>query len=777
MVDSVFLLIPSLLLLVVGISLLTRGRCQQGDGRPRRSMRRRQRQPPVLKPGGKRCYRAIGLDDMVHESILRPHGGLPHKGGQLSHPFSFSMAPPPVHCMAKVAAGQAPGQVAMPRKDDRGISGREDKLLSSINTSERVEKTHGLSRKNEQPQGLTHLKLSITELKCHGEGNRTEELCSNMSSSSQPPQTDCIVRESILRPDGRLPDRNGLLLQPPVLPGAEPALSSPENTIRKSFFQKHEGQASREKEFPQPHGLSMASSAVPGMAKVAVGPTAGPPPVVRNAEHDMTVKKHKLESSTDTDRSMGNPSGCSIQKQYPKGLRPRKISKMEILDSKEEKRNQDPHSGVSPSSQPPEMDCIVQESILHPDGGLRQKNGEFLQAMPPLAFPSLTNREKGLSLPQRERRDGGSAPGRDTDCALSHKECTGKLDGLPREQQQPRTGTQGSTGCNNSVPSARGIIAQERLLDPQDGRRQWEEVSMGRCLQDDQLPLKLSTAVPVLPSLAKTIMYKDQGCQTDYVIILDPFVNDIRNGKEPPTAAPLRITKLQLKEELHSKLREHITKKCREVQLQRFPGPVQRSMEMKHQALSKNPHTVAATLPPQSPLVRFSKPKTLVYPDQMKQKKRGASIACPEVSRTPRSHPMPVYFYSLESTFMPEEQREALELHIRAKKLQILERRLGMKRPSQSAVPQEEGGRAALRTSALPSTPCKPTKKSNTSRNHGSQQPDSTEAVRKGKRKNVRKLYSGLKGKAHGHKYQARKGVTGDRGQAAHSSSSNKSSS
>lgn len=101
---------------------------------------------------------------------------------------------------------------------------------------------------------------------------------------------------------------------------------------------------------------------------------------------------------------------------------------------------------------------------------------------------------------------------------------------------------------------------------------------------------------------------------------------------------------------------------------------------------------------------------------------------------------------------MPEEQREALELHIRAKKLQILERRLGTKHPSQSAVPQEEGGRAALRTSALPSMPCKVAKTSSTSWNQGSHQADSAEAVHKSKWQNLRALYSALQGKAHGHK-------------------------
>ncbi|XP_066844121.1 uncharacterized protein [Anser cygnoides] len=746
--DSSFFLIPGLMLLLAGISLLSRGRDRQGDGRLRRSCGRRQRQPPVPKPGGKRRYRSVTVDHIVRESIIRPDGGLPHRGVQLTRPLKLPMAPPAVPDMVKVAAGQAAGRAAMPRKDDCGISGREDKLLSSINTSGSVEKASDSSRRNKQPHGLTALKRSITETQDRRAGDRDKELHSEVSSSSQPPQMDCIVRESILRPDGGLPYMSGLLLRPPAQPRAEPAVLSPENTIRKSFFHKDEEQTRREKEFLRPHRLSVASSAVPGMAKVAAGPTARPPTIQRNAGHGMTLKKHKLESSTDTDRSMGKPSGLSTENQCPKGLRARKIPKMEIQDYMEGKRKQGPHSGISSSSQPPQMDCIVRESILRPDGGLPQRKREFLKpfGLPMLssAFPSWAKREKGLPLPQANRRDDRSAPGRHTDCALSPKECAGKLGALPMKQQQPRTDIRGSTQCNNSEPSARWMIVHERLLDPQEGRCQWKEVSKGRLPQDDlsQPPFELSTALPVLPSPANGIMHKDQGCQTDYVIILDPFVTDVRNGKEPDTAAPLRIKKLQLKEEHRSKLSEHITKKCREVQLQRFPGPVQRSTEKMHRALPKNACAGAGALPPRSPCVRFIKHKPLLHPDQVKQRRLGASIACPAASRTPRSRPVPVFFHSPEATFMPEEQREALELHIRAKKLQILERRLGTKHPSQSAVPQEEGGRAALRTSALPSMLCKATKTSSTSWNQGSHQADSAEAVHKSKWQNLRALYS-----------------------------------
>ncbi|XP_066844680.1 uncharacterized protein [Anser cygnoides] len=343
------------MLLLAGISLLSRGRRQQGDGRLRRSCGRRQRQPPVPKPGespvgepqhraahpygaavalvplshcssdslpvllgGKRYNRSISLDHIVHETVIHPDGGLPHRRVQLTRPHNLPIAPPAVPDMAKAAPGQAAGQEATPRKDDRGISGREDQFLSPINTSESVEKTCGLSRKNEQPHGLTAFKLPITEIQYHRAGNRDEELRSEVSSYRQQPQTDCIVRESILRPDGGLPDRSGLLLWPPVEPRAEPALFSQENNIRKSFFQKDEGQASREEEFLRPHGLSMASSAVPGMAKVAAGPAAGPPTIPRKANHGMSRTNQRLESSVDTERSMGKPSGLSTQNQCPR---------------------------------------------------------------------------------------------------------------------------------------------------------------------------------------------------------------------------------------------------------------------------------------------------------------------------------------------------------------------------------------------------------------------------------------------------------------------------
>jgi len=87
-------------------------------------------------------------------------------------------------------------------------------------------------------------RISITEIQYPRAGNRTEESHSEVSSSSQQPQTDCIVRESIFRPDGRLPDRNGLLLQPSLLHETETVLF-----LRKSFYPNDEDQRRREKEF------------------------------------------------------------------------------------------------------------------------------------------------------------------------------------------------------------------------------------------------------------------------------------------------------------------------------------------------------------------------------------------------------------------------------------------------------------------------------------------------------------------------------------------------
>lgn len=62
---------------------------------------------------------------------------------------------------------------------------------------------------------------------------------------------------------------------------------------------------------------------------------------------------------------------------------------------------------------------------------------------------------------------------------------------------------------------------------------------------------------------------------------------DVKDGKQPHTAVPLGIKKLQLKEEDCSKLSMHIARKCLEVKLHQFPWPVQRSIVKLHQALSQ----------------------------------------------------------------------------------------------------------------------------------------------------------------------------------------------
>lgn len=107
--------------------------------------------------------------------------------------------------------------------------------------------------------------------------------------------------------------------------------------------------------------------------------------------------------------------------------------------------------------------------------------------------------------------------------------------------------------------------------------------------------------------------------------------------------------------------------------------------------MSKNPCAGSAPLPAPSPCVRFLKPKSLLRPDQVKQKELGASITCPVASRTPRSLPVPIYFHSTETRFMSEEQHEALELHIHSKRLQHSGDHLSTEHASQQALPQEEG--------------------------------------------------------------------------------------
>lgn len=159
------------------------------------------------------------------------------------------------------------------------------------------------------------------------------------------------------------------------------------------------------------------------------------------------------------------------------------------------------------------------------------------------------------------------------------------------------------------------------LLCPDEGRHWWEEESLGLCM-----------ALPAFLSPANMALTKVQGCQTDFTPTPGLCVADRKDRSQPHIAAPVCM---QLRQEQHSKLCIHTARKCLEVKLQHFPGPVQLSVEQLHQVMSKNPHAGSVPLPSRSPCVRSLEPKPLVHPDQAKQKEPGASITCPMASSTP----------------------------------------------------------------------------------------------------------------------------------------------
>lgn len=279
------------------------------------------------------------------------------------------------------------------------------------------------------------------------------------------------------------------------------------------------------------------------------------------------------------------------------------------------------------------------------------------------------------------------------DSALSKTSSAEEADELPGKRQcleiltaprSPRLGKQASKpGSGDEEPPAEvsssmqppetGTIVRESLLRPDEGRQQWVEVS--------QQPLGLSVDLSALPSPANTVLRKDQGCQTDFVIILRPLGADAGNGNQPQTAAPVDISELQLRLEQHSKA---CMQTASEENLESSSGTVQQSTEEEHEALPQN--ACSGPLPPQCPCVAFLKYKPLLHPDQVKRnwKKHGASTVCPAASGPPCSGPQPVHFHRPEATFMPQE-------------LQHRGDQLGPERPCQRAVPWEEGGWAAPR--------------------------------------------------------------------------------
>ncbi|XP_015729248.1 uncharacterized protein LOC107319127 [Coturnix japonica] len=125
-----------------------------------------------------------------------------------------------------------------------------------------------------------------------------------------------------------------------------------------------------------------------------------------------------------------------------------------------------------------------------------------------------------------------------------------------------------------------------------------------------------------------------------------------RDGSCKDIAVPVSDSKLQLEKEVRNKMEFHTARKSLQIKLKCLPGLVLCSMEV---------------------------------------------LSC-SLTSTARSRPVPVYIPRRESSFLPEEQREMLELHIRTAKLQRCKEHHGREQPSQRAVRGQDSSRAALQT-------------------------------------------------------------------------------
>ncbi|XP_069660156.1 uncharacterized protein [Haliaeetus albicilla] len=301
--------------------------------------------------------------------------------------------------------------------------------------------------------------------------------------------------------------------------------------------------------------------------------------------------------------------------------------------------------------------------------------------------------------------------------------------------------------CSSIQPPAVGNIMRESLLQPDGQLPQGEEFLW---------PLGLSLALPALPKLDSKVAgpaaagppsvlpEEDAGLQTRFAATRGSGEAKLADTSRPNAAAPVVISKVELSQEVRSRLWVHTARKCLEIKLQRLPEAVQQPMETLHRSLPQRLRTGTGSPRPHCARVPVLNPQRHFQPDQGSPQQRKASLAQPVASATPPSHPVPTYVYSCEATYMSEKQHEALQLHFRTKRLQRCREQLGREGPSERAVPGEEGGRAVLRGSSRPSTAQAAAPAPSTSRGPGSSPPVSLETLRWSRRQVLRALDSGF---------------------------------
>ena len=161
---------------------------------------------------------------------------------------------------------------------------------------------------------------------------------------------------------------------------------------------------------------------------------------------------------------------------------------------------------------------------------------------------------------------------------------------------------------------------------------------LGAAPKETQRP----AAAAALPGPARATLRKDSGAQTDTSDLL--LADAEATGRQCHCAVPDSSSKPQLGQMSCMKVSMHTARKCLDVDLHVFPETVRRPTE-----LLQHPQ------PTHGAPVSTLKRKCPLHPDQVPRQQHGA--------RAPGCHRAPTYFCSREAWFLPEEEREALELH------------------------------------------------------------------------------------------------------------------
>ncbi|XP_021237300.1 uncharacterized protein LOC110390358 [Numida meleagris] len=339
-------------------------------------------------------------DCIVRENILLPDGRLPQRPDNLVHLPEWAVFPPALRNTYTDAAVLAARPAPVRRDVGVGTSAREENLPRSFGVQRSAGKRSRQCEQDQDRQVLSeHRPRGALESWCSKAGNR-EEKHGAVNSSSRPPAEDCIVRENILLPDGRLPQR-------------------PDNLV------------------PLPEWAVFP----PGLREIT----------------------KELPGQTPSKRRTGKPSQLPEDEQrlqVQRECRPLRVENRASTVGKREEK----HGAVNSSSRPPAEDCIVRENILLPDGRLPQRPDNLVPlpewaVFPPALHNTYTDATVVAARPAPVRRDVG-------------------VRSSAREENSPRSfGAQRSVGkeSRQTLPPELGTVVHDNIWQTDKAIHWWQQ--------------------------------------------------------------------------------------------------------------------------------------------------------------------------------------------------------------------------------------------------------------------------------------------------------------